>query len=293
MEHRPEILVGVDGSAAAYGAVRWAAEEAALRGCGLLIVHATDPHAYGLWTSPPIVREGLRELALPYVQSAEKQAVRAAPSIDVRTRVMVASTAKVLVRLSRDAELTVIGQSGRSGLSRAVLGSIAERVLANAQGPVIAVPSDGPGAAHASIGRIVVVVDDPVQHQRTLRFAFEEAQRRRVPLHVVHVPDGGSTTEGGEPGLWLASWREQFRGVSVTYEEPCGSLSAAIHDSVKPADLLVIGHHRPVFLPSALGRHGRTLFRRADCPIAVVGEPDIDVIHAPDPSGDAAIPYDF
>lgn len=273
MSDRREIVVGVDGSPGSAAAVRWAAQEAAVRGSGLLIIHAVDAHAYGLWTTTRVVREGLRDLARPYVDSAAALAQSSAPGVPVRTRVMVASTTRVLILLSRTADLTVLGKSGRTALARFMLGSVVERVLANAAGPVVAVPAQADATAPIPLDRVVAAIDDPDRHRRTLSFAFAEALRHRVGVHIVHVPDIDSTPRDLYPISWIGEWREAFPGVPVTYAAAGGPLLEAIGMEANESDLMVIGHHRGSLAPCVLGRHGRSLFRHAEGPVAVVGEP--------------------
>jgi nucleotide-binding universal stress UspA family protein len=54
------ILVGVDDSPAAADAVRWAAQEATLRGAPLHILHAWDLPRFAGWEDAPVTREGLQ-----------------------------------------------------------------------------------------------------------------------------------------------------------------------------------------------------------------------------------------
>lgn len=274
MSRAAEILVGDDGSAGSRSAVRWAAEEAALRSCGLLIVHAADPHSYRLWTSTRAVRDGLRELARPQVERSAALARLAGPGVPIRTRVMVARTTQALIMLSGDAVLTVVGHSGRTPISSTVLGSVAERVLACASSPVVAVPRHPHGAPRVPLERVVAAIDGPARHQATLRFAFEEASRHGAAVHLVHVADQGSTPLDLDPGEWIGEWNRTHPGVVVTHETRAGELLESVAAILRDSDLLVLGHHRAGLAPQLLGRHGRDLFRHARCPVAVVGESD-------------------
>ena len=92
------------------------------------------------------------------------------------------------------ADLIVMGTQGRSGLSRALLGSVAERVIREAPCPVMTVP---PGA-QASTGAapfdpILCASDFSPSCRRALDLAIAMAQEgdaRLVLLHALELPHG-------------------------------------------------------------------------------------------------------
>jgi nucleotide-binding universal stress UspA family protein len=61
------------------------------------------------------------------------------PSIHVEYRVQEGSPAEVILDVARECDLIVMGTHGRGGLSRAIMGSVAEHVLRDAACPVITV----------------------------------------------------------------------------------------------------------------------------------------------------------
>ncbi len=268
-----QILLGVDGSEASLAAVAWAATEARLRGCGLLAVHACTAGSFGLWMSPAVVRRELRASAQPIVDQAVDLVREREPSVSVRGRVVVAPPATLLIRLSAGKQLTVIGASGRGALSQLMPGSVTMAVLAHATSPVVAVhPPDRTGPP-TGIDRVVVAVDDPGTHARTLQFAYAEAERRKVPVLIVRAlrPDCAqqSWTEPAR-GPWRA---EGFDEVRASITETSRSLGDSVTDICLPGDLLVLGHRRHRrFAPLSLGVLATSVVLEAPCPVVVVHE---------------------
>jgi nucleotide-binding universal stress UspA family protein len=139
---KPTILVPFDFSAAADGALAWAADLHKSTGAApIQIVHAISARPMG--TAGASV-----EPLLPdedEIAGLEAKMVAAASAHGAR------ATAKVLVRLSdvsdiildaartTGAELIVMGTHGRTGVRRLLLGSVAEHVLRHADCPVVTV----------------------------------------------------------------------------------------------------------------------------------------------------------
>jgi len=100
------------------------------------------------------------------------------------------------------ADLVVMGTHGRAGVSRMVLGSVAERVVRTSPAGVITVPrdtTDVPGAP-----RSILV---PHDFSGASRRGLVVARGLRPPLHasiaVLHVLEGDVDDEGGWAPRWL------------------------------------------------------------------------------------------
>lgn len=84
-------------------------------------------------------------------QEAEVELEKLAAEVDpdggrhVTTRLIDGDPTEVLVGLARDADLLVLGSSHLGTVPGAVLGSFAQRCMADAPGPAVIVP--GPGRA--------------------------------------------------------------------------------------------------------------------------------------------------
>jgi nucleotide-binding universal stress UspA family protein len=145
LDGRRRIVVGVDDSAQAGRALRWALAEAEERGVALTAVHAYDPP--GHWKLEETVsdddlrryRERLREEAVAAVDRA-LAAVEIPPDVEVERHAVVGAPAAVLLDIAGDDRLLVVGSHGRGGMARAVLGSVSHQCLHHAVGPVVVVP---------------------------------------------------------------------------------------------------------------------------------------------------------
>jgi nucleotide-binding universal stress UspA family protein len=141
------IVVGVDGSTASHEALRWAAQEAGLRGAEVVAVHAWafvqlapigDP---GMIPMPavdfPGQLEAEQEAARADFDAAITDALGADPVIE--KRLVEGDAGDVLVSESAGADLVVVGSHGRSGIKAVLLGSVSRHVVERAACPVVVV----------------------------------------------------------------------------------------------------------------------------------------------------------
>jgi nucleotide-binding universal stress UspA family protein len=100
-------------------------------------VHATEPRAAytvgGVYASYPVGNELAQE------SESLQKFVPEDPSIKYSQRLIMGEPAAQIVKFAADqqADLLVIGTHGRTGLTRLVLGSCAEKILRTAACPVI------------------------------------------------------------------------------------------------------------------------------------------------------------
>ncbi|MBM2616336.1 universal stress protein [Actinoplanes sp. LDG1-06] len=136
------VVVGVDGSPVSAEALRFAAEEAALRGAELVAVHAWNggdgtelnahlPMSYSTWSGED---EERRVLAEALAGLAEKY-----PDLPVRREVVDGSARAHLTRWSTTAQLIVVGSRGHGGFTGLLLGSVVQHLLHHADCPVAVV----------------------------------------------------------------------------------------------------------------------------------------------------------
>ncbi|MEO7753471.1 MAG: universal stress protein [Terracoccus sp.] len=136
------IVVGVDGSDPSLAALRWAQHLATLSSTTVLVVAVWEPAtAFGLvgagWGAvpPDWDIEGATRLAL-------EESVVAALGDDahgVETRVEQGSPAQVLIELSADAQMLVVGSRGHGGFASLLLGSVSGACVEHAACPVLVV----------------------------------------------------------------------------------------------------------------------------------------------------------
>ncbi|MBE1877674.1 universal stress protein [Myceligenerans pegani] len=150
------IVVGVDGSEHGDAALRFALREAARRSARLVAIHAYRAEAPTLpffdpgHTEVAVEAEHQHAQAETRAESSVSQLVAraaadvgaAGPEPDVTVRVAEGRAGDVLVELSRDAALTVVGTRGRGEIRAALLGSVSHTVVSHARHPVAVVRAD-------------------------------------------------------------------------------------------------------------------------------------------------------
>ena len=141
------IVVGIDGSSEAAAALRWAVEEAALRGARVEAVHAwafvpmTTPADSGLvpvaWTESTQMLDATREAAERLARDQIRDVL--GETHDVTVSLVQADASEALVEAAAGAELLVVGNRGRGSFKEALLGSTSGRVADHAPCPVVIV----------------------------------------------------------------------------------------------------------------------------------------------------------
>ncbi|OBG31484.1 MULTISPECIES: universal stress protein [Mycolicibacter] len=141
------IVVGVDGSSASRAAVRWGAQEAERRALPLTLVHAASTQL-----SPLMARWivfGQHELPHRRVQRIVDDAVGVATHsasdgapAQLNTKVEFADPVDALEELSRQAELVVVGSSGRWRLRHLLFGSVGSELTPRCHCPLAVLSED-------------------------------------------------------------------------------------------------------------------------------------------------------
>ncbi|MFC5099417.1 universal stress protein [Kibdelosporangium philippinense] len=113
--HRP-IIVGIDGSAAALAAVRWAAREASARKLPLTLVHVQPgPSRYHDAKVAAAMRPVLREQAKKWLHEALDAACAEVPDLNPTIELRDAEVVAALLEMSADAAMVVLGARGTGG----------------------------------------------------------------------------------------------------------------------------------------------------------------------------------
>jgi nucleotide-binding universal stress UspA family protein len=147
------ILVPVDFSAHSKKAIRFAATIANKFGARVSLLHVVeDPFVTGAWQSEAFV-PNIPELLNDLIQAAETQLHDlkkdlAAHGLVVDTAVITGKPARAIIEHAANGhfDLIVMGTHGRTGLTHAVMGSVAERVVQRAACAVLTVREAAPAA---------------------------------------------------------------------------------------------------------------------------------------------------
>lgn len=279
MEHGPGVVVGFDGSPAAARAVRFAAEDAALRRRALSIVcvrATTDADG-----PAPLTPAEAIGIARGYLATDQVHLVERVGEADVE-----------LIAAAAGADLLVVGRGDVFRLG-AALGSTALAVVAHAVCPVVTVGMTDPAAADPAATRTGVLAGiRRLDHAEViLDVAFTEAELRGCGLEVVHAwrhpeadrhgeimfPVYDPVLHGAEQGERLAAavakLADKYPEVPVTIAAPHAGAVDAVLVAADSAALVVLGKpHRGPIRELLLGSVGQSLLRQLDCPVIFVRE---------------------
>jgi nucleotide-binding universal stress UspA family protein len=135
------VLAGVDGSEGSKVALRWADEEARLRGTQLVALHAWAP---GWEVTPglvpmPLPAETLRSDIERFLDEVVADVLGAERAPEVERRLVETPAAFGLVRAATAGDLLVVGSRGHGGFAGLLLGSVGQQVAHHAPCPVVIV----------------------------------------------------------------------------------------------------------------------------------------------------------
>ena len=196
----------------------------------------------------------------------------------------------MLLDISQDVTMIVMGSRGLGGFSGMVMGSVSAAVVSHAKCPVIVVREESDVSTATKYGPVVVGVDGTGVAEKAIEMAFAEASARKAPLRAVHTWID-MQVQASLAGLnaaqkqWeeieedqkrllaerISGYKDKYPDVEVeqiiTRDRPVRALADASED----AQLLVVGSHgRGGFRGMLLGSTSRALLQEAPCPLMVV-----------------------
>lgn len=147
--HADKILFPTDFSSASEQALRWATSLARDSGASITILHVEEPPmAYGggemyVGFDDAATKEELRRVLVQVVPSDH--------NVAFDHKLLVGDPANAIVHEAEaeNADLIVMGTHGRTGLTRLLMGSVAEAVVRRAKCPVLTVKQPAEVPAHA------------------------------------------------------------------------------------------------------------------------------------------------
>ncbi|GLW35786.1 universal stress protein [Actinoplanes regularis] len=247
------IIAGVCASPASRRAVEAAAREAADHDYPLHLIHAFD------W--PPGVAEDCRDLR-GLLEEAVEAAAAVAPTLTITTELVEDDPLTGLLRLSRHAALTVIGDGNLNELVCLTAEAMAVQLAARAFNSVMITravpPPDGP---------ILAGITDYETSDQVLDFAFDTAAHRQTGLTLVHVRETGSPTRSLDQTV--AAYARAY-GVDPCLRILEGDPTTVMTREAREASLIVAGARGHSPYHGLLGSVTQTLLHHGRAPIVVI-----------------------
>lgn len=285
------ILVGVDGSTESLAAVRWAADRAVRTGARLhiLCTYALASYSaaaldggYAVLDDEALKRGAQKVVDEGIACAKERGAEQVSGSIEP------GDPAGVLVEMSAEVDLIVVGSRGGGGFADRLLGTVSSALPAHAKCPVVVVPRHTSGKRFTPVERVVVGVDGSEVASAALRRAVDESVLWNAQLTAVSAVPIAST---GTMMSWLpatvdreALVAEVRRGldaavasategkdISVARHALDGSPASLLIEFSTAVDLVVVGTRgRGGFAGVLLGSTSQTVFSHSTCPVMIV-----------------------
>ncbi|MBM7277419.1 universal stress protein [Gordonia rubripertincta] len=277
------VVVGVDGSATARAAARWAARDAVLHRSELELIASAN-----LSADDPYVLEPLRaryERALAESRRVAEDSSRSTDPLKITTQVVDSPPVIALLEASDRARLLVVGNRGHMAGHRVSLGTVTTALAEHCRCP-LAVVRDS--MSHWSQAGVVVGTDGSPGGRAAVDAAFAAADLRGVPVTVVHAWCDTDVADTSVPctmsewpshrsraDAWLDAELDEVRRrypqvtvrCAVTRDRP----GRALLDHAQAAQLLVVGARgRGGFAAMRLGSTSLTVLRSARGPVMVV-----------------------
>lgn len=300
MTRTETVLVGVDGSAPSLHALDWAAAYAQRLGWSL---HVVCTYSLPSFTAASLdggyaalddtaIQEGARAVLEEARARAEAAGVRSTATLTT------GDAAGVLVEMSGDYALVVVGTRGHGGFTERLLGTVSSALPAHAHCPTVVVPwRDGVGDPRGEdplppitpLRRIVVGVDGSPSAEIALRHAIRQALAWEAELvAVAGVPVGAGAgllawlpasidheqvladiTEG--LNVIIDRHEAENEGLQIRRIVLDGTGAELLTEFSTASDLIVVGSRgRGGFRGLLLGSTSQAVLHHSACPVMVV-----------------------
>ncbi|GAA3518014.1 universal stress protein [Nocardioides daeguensis] len=288
------IVVATDGSDDADRAVHWAAEQAFLERRPLTVVstvHGPEVPSAGWGGMGGYTYDPTQMLASAraVAQEAADVAHHLHPGLTVAVDARIGDPRQILVEISRDVHMVVMGSRGRGSLRSKLLGSVSAAVSRDAGCPVVVCRPQ----RHEERARqgILVGADGTAESLPVIEFAFQQASLMDLPLTVVHAvwdeigaAHGPVMVSPRETGLdeyrlllgeSVAGISSKFPEVEVDLRLARGMAEDCLSDTSPMWNLIVVGRH-PVdsLLRLVTGAVATSVVERSHTTVAVVPQAD-------------------
>ncbi len=261
---------------------------------GMNFCHAYGAHTYILYVLPQTefalagfeAYAAARDVAKRDMQNLDdqlRQQYSREQGKDYELLISEGDVADSILATARDKhiDLIIVGTHGRKGLSKALLGSVAESIFRHSEIPVLTV---GPQARHlhpSGPRRLLVPVDFTAASQHSARYACALAREHHADLVLIHAIEdakGGAMADleclkhTVEQSLEELVQCEVKPG-QVQFIARLGRAVPTVLDAASEfeADMMVVGVHTyPGLLDHLRSQTAYDLVRQAPCPVLTV-----------------------
>jgi nucleotide-binding universal stress UspA family protein len=289
------ILCPVDFSEFSEHALKYAAAMAAWYDARLHVLHVMP-------TLPPSATSPLAETGRQLTERNLRQFVDRVRTANLEIDAEIVESADPVASIlacadAIDADLIVTGSHGRSGVKRALLGSVVESLLHRARRPIMAVPShiDPVNLNHAiKLREVVCAVDFSVPSLAALAYALSLAEESDSQLTLLHVletppelahppapPDYAINVDAVRAEAEADALNRLRKLVPEHARDYCTIETAVLEGGVsrqvlllaanRHADLIVLGvHGRNALDLAVFGSNSKDVIRHAVCPVLII-----------------------
>ncbi|MDT0630846.1 universal stress protein [Rubrivirga sp. S365] len=252
-----------------------AVDLAARAGGTLHLVTARPPDAPDVYRAPSDPEAAVRAV----VEVTVDRALGAGACAEIAPHIAVArgsDPAAEVVRYADDvgAGTVVLGTSGRQGVQRFRLGSVAETVVRRSACPALVVPNRSPDRTPGAERPVLVPVDFSDHSARALAVARSLADLYGAAIEVLHVADGlaHADAEGDPPSSEaLRAFARDAGAGDVAAHLAEGDPAAEIARHAEDAGAVVMGTHgRGGLARAVFGSVAEATLRQVRCPVLVV-----------------------
>lgn len=290
MAGKPNILVGVDGSREALQAAEWAGARAQINNAQLQIVCVYALPSYtaaSMETGFAVIdNDAIRASAQTVVDEALSHLAKL--GYQAEGRVEPGDPTAVLVQLSQQADLIVVGTRGTGGFADRLLGATSSALPAYSRCPVVVVPGRGTDRQFTPVKKIVIGVDGSSRSRKSLRRAIEEAALWGAQLTAV---DAVPMASSAGVLAWLPATvdresilrdvRNELKaiceaetagsGVEIHANALDGNPAALLTEFSTAVELVVVGTRgRGGFAGVLMGSTSQSVLAHSTCPVLVV-----------------------
>lgn len=290
MDTEKIILLGVDGSKESLFAVDWAIAHAQKTNsmihvlCAYSLPNFTPSSLDGGYATidDTVIREGAKDV----VEQVAKQVSEA--GVKVTSSVEVGDPARILVELSKEVSMIVVGKSSAGGIADRLLGSVSSALPAYSECPVVIVPYVDGHRKCVPVKRMVVGLDGSQSSRPALHAAVDVAKcwgSELMAITAVPVSSGtgmlawlpatvdrDSILHDVEESLNdLLDTEASDSGLDIARHALDGSAPALLAEFSTTMDMIVVGTRGlGGFKGLLLGSTSQTLLGHSLCPVMVV-----------------------